>query len=245
MKRLILAALALAALSSPILTSPAWAEPTNIVVRAHSKDAKFIGTSMGGVAIQVTDAKTGNLLASGLTSGGTGDTDRIMIQPRKRGDALAGAGDAAFKAILNIDRPTLVKVEATGPQGHGAAAITVTSMMWVLPGQPVAGDGWVLEFPGLVVEPIASGGELRAKITLMCGCPITPGGMWNADDYTVTAWTEVGGQLMAPVVLKYAGEPSMFEAAMPAGSGKRNLVVTARDAKSGNVGVARLEVRSR
>ena len=35
------------------------AEPTDITVRVLSKDAKFVGTSMGGVRITLRDAETG------------------------------------------------------------------------------------------------------------------------------------------------------------------------------------------
>jgi len=56
----------------------AWAEPTDIVVRVLSKDAKFIGTSMGGMQVTLRDAHTGEILATGLTRGGTGDTKRLM-----------------------------------------------------------------------------------------------------------------------------------------------------------------------
>lgn len=59
----------------------AHTEPTEIVVRVIGKDSKFIGTSMGGMRITLRDAHTGELLATGVTVGGTGDTERIM-QPQ-------------------------------------------------------------------------------------------------------------------------------------------------------------------
>jgi len=37
--------------------------PTNIVIRIMAKDAKFVGTEMGGVQITLRDAETGELLA--------------------------------------------------------------------------------------------------------------------------------------------------------------------------------------
>ena len=59
-------------------TTPANAEPTKVAVRALSKGAKFIGTSMGGVRIVIRDAATGEILVQGLTQGTTGETKRIM-----------------------------------------------------------------------------------------------------------------------------------------------------------------------
>ena len=46
---------------------------TKLVVRAKSKDAKFIGTKMGGAMVVIRDSETGRGLAEGLTAGGTGD----------------------------------------------------------------------------------------------------------------------------------------------------------------------------
>jgi len=75
-----------------------------------AKDAKFIGTGMGGVRVTITDAVSGELLAQGITEGGVGDTERIIEQPRKRGVPLATEDAAAFHATIDIDRPRRVEV---------------------------------------------------------------------------------------------------------------------------------------
>nr|MBC8412927.1 hypothetical protein [bacterium] len=51
----------------------AEAVPTKVVVKARSKDAKFIGSSMGVAAIVLRDSVSGKVLAEGLTSGGAGE----------------------------------------------------------------------------------------------------------------------------------------------------------------------------
>jgi hypothetical protein len=227
----------------------ARAEPTAVTVRAIARDAKFIGDAMGGVAITLTDAKTGRRLASGLTTGGTGDTARLIVNPRVRGQPLANPGAAAFTATLDIDRPTLVRAEASGPVGKPDAKVMVAATQWVLPGKPLTGDGWVLELPGLVVEPVwtakpGAPATVTAKVTLMCGCPIEPGGHWNAADYEVVATLEQAGKPAASVPLAYAGTPSTFTAATPAlPRGRYRLTVTAHDAATGNTGVTEREVR--
>lgn len=48
-----------------VAAAPASAQPTHIVVRAIAKDAKFIGDSMGGVRITLSDAHSGRRLAQG------------------------------------------------------------------------------------------------------------------------------------------------------------------------------------
>ena len=37
--------------------------------------------------------------------------------------------------------------------GKPDSAIKVSSTQWILPGRDIVGDGWVLNFPGLVIEP--------------------------------------------------------------------------------------------
>jgi hypothetical protein len=228
-----------------IAATPAAAEPTHIVVRTIARDAKFIGDAMGGVEITLTDARSGKRLGRGLTAGGTGDTRRLIVEPRVRGKALATPEAARFETTIDIDRPTLVRAEARGPLGKPGAVITVASMMWLLPGQNLDGDGWVLELPGLVVEPAWTRGpdgalQIAAKVTLMCGCPIEPGGHWDASQYEVRAVLLASGDRPAgEAALAFAGKPSSFAGTIPAPkAGRYRLRVTAHNAATGNTGVA-------
>lgn len=231
-----------AALFTLAVSSAVHAEPTEVVVRALSKDAKFIGDSMGGVQVTLTDAVTGHELAEGLIVGTTGDTQKIMVAPRQRGAGISTPEAAGYRTTLDLERPTLVKVEAVGPLGKPHAQITVTSMKWLLPGQPVAGDGWVLEFPGLVVDPTwrVEAGDLKidAKVTLMCGCPIEPGGLWDAGKYDVRALLLDGEKTVSTTELAYAGKPSTFAGKLPRPvAGAYRLRVVATNPETGNTGV--------
>lgn len=245
MKRLPLAA------CIAVLASAAQAEPTHVMVRAQALDAKFIGTHMGGVRITLRDARSGAVLARGVTNGGTGDTGALMKQPRLRGANVTNADTAGFDAVLDITQPTLVRAEAEGPVGKPASAIKVTSALWVIPGRPVAGDGWILTFPGLVIEPVAAPAadgslQVRAKVTLMCGCPIEPGGVWNAANYSVEAELTQGRKIVARIPLVYAGEASQFSGAFPAPApGRYGLRVLATDATSPNAGIVDQKVTVR
>ena len=60
------------------ISAPAYAEPTPVTVRVISQDAKFVGDGMGGARVTLRDARTGRVMANGVTKGGTGDTDQIM-----------------------------------------------------------------------------------------------------------------------------------------------------------------------
>jgi hypothetical protein len=182
--------LALAA-SLALFAGPVLAAPTHVMVRAQAQDAKFIGDHVGGVLVTLSDARTGKVLAKGQIKGGTGDTARIVKTPRVRGAQVSDSETAGFDAVLDIAEPTLVRVDATGPMGKPASSIKVSSTLWVIPGRDITGDGLVLSFPGLVVEPTATVEadgllHLDAKISPMCGCPIDANGLWDAANYSVS-----------------------------------------------------------
>ncbi|MFN2202491.1 MAG: hypothetical protein ACK2UO_14915, partial [Caldilineaceae bacterium] len=190
MRAVILLFVMLATYLNPALAS---AEPTEITVRVLGKDSKFVGSSMGGARVILRDSHTGEILAQGITEGSTGDTKRIM-GPQENSRAIRSSdGAAKFVANIDIDEPRLIEAEAYGPLAQPQAAHKVTSTQWVVPGKHVSGgDGWVLELPGYVVDvldppahvklpPETSKVDLRANVALMCGCPITPDGLWDAN----------------------------------------------------------------
>ena len=222
--------------------SAADAEPTRVMVRGLAQDAKFIGDHMGGVEITLTDPK-GNILAQGLAKGGTGDTARIMKTPHARGVAITDGSTSGFEALLDLDQPTLITATARGPLGKPASAITVTSQMWILPGRDITGDGWVLTFPGLVIEPrvkLEANGEidLQAHVSLMCGCPIEPGGLWDAARYGIEAQVIKGDRVVSAAALTYAGKTSEFAGKLTGiAPGRYRLRLVARDSGSANAGV--------
>ena len=232
-----------------LLAGAAQAEPTRVMIRAQSLDAKFIGDQMGGVRITLTDARTGAVLAKGLTTGGTGDTSRIMKAPRVRGVDVSDRETAGFLTTLDLKQPTLVHAEAEGPVGKPAASIKVSSSLWIVPGRDVQGDGWVLTFPGLVIEPTttpeAQGAlKVSAKVSLMCGCPIEPGGLWDASNYSVEASLLKGGRVVAEAPLAYAGQPSQFAGVLPAlPPGRYRLRLIATDKRTPNAGVSETSLR--
>jgi hypothetical protein len=229
---------------------PSRAEPTDIAVRVISKDAKFIGTSMGGVLITIRDAQTGELLAHGPTQGSTGDTGRIMKQDRRRGVPLSTADAARFSTTLDLNEPRLIEVTATGPLAQRQSAGRVSATQWVVPGKHLTvGDGWLLEMPGFVVDVLAPpahvslGGapqsvELRANVVMMCGCPTEPGGLWDASRYEVKAMVKRNGARISDVPLTYAGTTSQFAGVLSADQpGTYEAIVYAYDPQTGNTGL--------
>src|SRR3546814_4861837 len=135
-------------------------------------DAKFIGTSMGGMRVTIRDVRSGDTLASGTTEGPTGNTDAIM-QAAGRSPARTNSDAAGYLAVIDIGEPTLVELTVEGPLDHPGSATIATARRWVMPGQDmITADGWVIEVPGIVITPkVAHVGdhlELTPTIELMC-----------------------------------------------------------------------------
>jgi len=239
-------------LTSLLCATSAAAEPTQIDVRVISKGAKFVGSSMGGVLVTLRDADTGELLAQGVTRGGTGDTARIMKDARGRHDPVATEGAAVFRATLDLEAPRAIEVSAFGPLSQRQAANRASSTMWVVPGKHVTGgDGWLLELPGFAVDvldppshqKLGAGTRsigLRANVTMMCGCPIEPGGLWDADRFEVRARVRRDGGAEVELPLRYAGETNQFSAELETREpGTYDVVVHAYDPATGNTGLDR------
>ncbi|MEM9170507.1 MAG: hypothetical protein AAGC56_12745 [Pseudomonadota bacterium] len=230
-----------------LLAAPALAEPTDITVRVIAKGAKFVGTSMGGARIILRDAETGEILAQGVTQGGTGDTARIMTEAHDRKGVRWSKGAASYTARLDLDAPRRVRVEATGPLAQRQAAATVTAEQWVVPGRSiVAGDAWLLELPGFAVDVLAPAAHstadgaiaIEANVVLTCGCGVSPGGLWDADGYEVAAFIYRNGEKVDEIPLAYAGTTSRFAARYtPDGPGAYRIAVFAHDPANGNTGL--------
>ena len=235
-----------------VFVLPLSAQQTNIMVRAKAKDAKFIGTSIGGAKILVKDALTGEILANGVTSGSTGNTDKIMKQDWKRSENLSDAETAGFNASLDIDEPTFVTIEAYAPINKKQAEVMSSTQLWVIPGKDITGDGVVLEVPGFVVdiispqthERIASTEtiELKANIVLMCGCPITKDGIWDANQYEVKAIVTNSEGVTKEIAMDQKDKPSTFKADLNLEKGLYEVMIYAYDPVTGNTGLDKTNI---
>lgn len=212
------------------LATPALAVPTPVAVRVLSQGAKFIGDGMGGVEVTLTDVATGRVLQQGKVTGSTGDTARIM-PGAPRGTPMASEGVATFAATLDIKEPTEIRLTVNGPLKPAGTAVSLTTTRWLIPGQPIAGDGWVVELPGLALTARREGGRVVADVSMLCGCPIAPGTLWDASRFRIDAWV---GDRRVP--LSFAGQTGRFAGEVPAGA----TWVTALDSLSGASSAVRL-----
>ena len=234
---------------SVVTVLPLLAQTTTLVVRAKARDAKFIGSSIGGARIIVREATSGEILAEGFTSGSTGNTQRIMKDPQVRHQPLSDAETAGFTAQLDLERPTFVTVEGYAPWQQPQARAKVSTQLWLIPGKDITGDGLVLDFPGFVVnilnpqthERLATGDSIpvTANVVMMCGCPVTEGGLWDASQYEVQALLSKDGEKIASIPLQQKDKPSTFTGQLPAREpGLYEVSVYAYDPKTGNTGLA-------
>lgn len=229
--------------------------PTTVVVRAVAQDAKIIGSGVGGARITIRDSHTGEVLASGIQEGGTGDTPAIMGDRPRSGGVFAVEGGAYFSAELQLSEPTAVVVEAAGPLGTDHAIQHASVSLLLVPGHDIVGDGVVITLHGFTVEVVEAPSEataggpvaVRARITMLCGCPTQPGGMWDADEYDLSMELvgDAGAIVSAP--LNYAGETSTYEGelAVPAGldPGMFELRIIAVHASRANAGMVVQPIR--
>jgi len=127
--------------------------PTKILVRVVSKDAKIIGSGVGGAFVRIKNLETGEVLAQGKQEGGMGDTDRIMVEPRRRGETVYGTPDGAFfQADLLLDKPTQVEIYTEAPLGYPHAIQKSSKTLTLIPGKNILGEGVIIELNGLIVN---------------------------------------------------------------------------------------------
>ncbi|HET8810747.1 MAG TPA: hypothetical protein VFM65_10860 [Flavobacteriaceae bacterium] len=220
-------------------------EETSIMIRAKAKDAKFIGSSMGGAKIIVRNALTGEILDQGITEGSTGNTQKIFSTDKQRYEPISTENSAGFLAKLKLDKPVLVNIEANAPMNQTGSAITTTTQLWVIPGKDILGDGIILEIPGFVVDilsplvhsKISGNLKIKARIVMMCGCPITKGGRWDANQYEVLALIKSQGKLIQKINMEVKEKPSVFYGETTLESGNYEMILYAFDPKTGNSGV--------
>ena len=143
---------------------------TKVLVRVIARDGKFLGDDIGGALVTIRDAHSGELLASGRTTGGSGNTKGIMQTPRTRNQSIPTEdppnNDACFfEATLSLEAPRLVEISALGPLAAQQSANRVSATTWIYPGIGIAPvnspggqirpDGFLLEIPGLLVQIVS------------------------------------------------------------------------------------------
>jgi hypothetical protein len=230
-----------------LISATAWATPTALTVRVRAHDAKFVGTGVGELQVTVRDFNSHEILATGFITGGTGNTKVLMKEAKGRDTVLSDAKSAGFTTKIDIDTPRKLLVEVDGPISAGINAHHDTKTTWLIPGQDIKGDGLLFEEYGLIVRnyhpvqhefvKIGDTVTIGSHVTPMCGCPVSPNFLWDANKYSVKAIITHNGQQVAEVPLHYSGNISNFEAKYKFTSGGTYKVTTIASDDKNNQGV--------
>ena len=116
---------------------------------------------------------------------------------------------------------------------------------WVVPGKDILGDGIIITMTGFIVDAwtrVLENGQvdIYTKASLLCGCPITKDGHWQADNYEAKAILMRDEETIDEVTLDFTGPAGMFSGKTTITEpGHYKAVVYLYDAKTGNVGVDR------
>ncbi|NAS32265.1 hypothetical protein GTQ40_14870 [Flavobacteriaceae bacterium R38] len=243
-KKLVLIAFILCSLN-------AMATETKLIVRAKAKDAKFIGSSLGGAHVIIRNKVNHQILAEGKTSGSTGNTDLIMKVPRKRGALISDDQTAKFLATIDIDEPTFVTIEVISPFNNKQAQIKASTELWLIPGKDILGDGVVVEIPGFIIDilkprthhyislesVLGKPFKIKANIVMMCGCVINKNGTWNSDEMEVKGILKRNGEQYKEITMSLTSV-NLFEGEIDINTpGNYELTIYAYNRNSGNTGV--------
>ena len=207
---------------------------------------------MEGAFVIIKDAETGEVLAKGLTAGGTGNTQKIMVEPICSEVAITDNATAKYETASDISEPKLVTIEVYAPYAQRQSMIKNTSQVWLIPGKDILGEGLlIIEVAGLSVNVMTPQTHemlklvdgkikvpIRANVVMMCGCPITPNGIWDPNKYEVKAVVKYNGVVYDEITLTFANKTSTFEGTLDVTKeGIYEAIVYSLDPMSGNAGV--------
>ena len=224
---------------------------TKIMIRAKARDAKFIGSSLGGAYVVVRNKTNRQILAEGKTSGSTGNTDLIMKKPKTRGSSIVEESTAGFLAKIDISEPTFVSIEVVSPNNLKQAQAVSTTELWLIPGKHILGEGIILEIPGFIIDILKPRThqyislkeikdkpfQFQANIVMMCGCVIEKGGVWNSEDIEVKGMLKKDGKLLKEIKMSWVST-NLFEGSDLINTpGNYELTLYAYDEQTGNTGV--------
>lgn len=203
--------------------APAWAKDTEMKITVIAKDAKFIGSTMGGVQVTVKDRRNGAILADGVAYGDTGNTQTIMADPKERDAILADENSAKFQYYFELMEPIPVTIEVKGPLAQPQSMVTVTQDMVLIPEKDYSeGNGIMIELPGFAIDVLNPPANRRipihpdipvtivANILKLCGCHIAEGSPWPPERYDVDAYIYINDLLKKHIIMEYNGVPGQF-----------------------------------
>lgn len=228
-------------------------QPTTVLVRVVAHGAMVLGREVGGARVTITDVVSGNILATGLQQGESGDQNQIMRTPHLMEEPIySSRASAAFTATLELQKPTLVEISAEGPLAYPASLQRTSKTLLLIPGQDLTNDGIVLHLYGYLVqierprprEPLIAKDDvrLRASIRTLSGSLVRPHGDWDSRKIRIYGEVLIGDRIIERLQLFYDEGSRTFEAPFFVPPSKEvpdgiKLRVIATDLATGNSGM--------
>jgi hypothetical protein len=228
-------------------------QPTVVLVRVVAHGAMVLGREVGGARVTITEVATGQILATGLQEGGSGDQNQIMRTPHMIEEPVySSRPSAVFTTTLQLHKPTLVEISAEGPLAYPAASQKASKTLLVMPGQDLTHDGIVLHLYGYLVqierptphEPLIAKDDvkLRASVRTLSGSLVRPHGDWDSRKIRIYGEVLIGDQIIERLQMFYDEGSRSFEAPFFVPPSKEvpdgiKLRVIATDLSTGNSGM--------
>ncbi|MEK6785349.1 MAG: hypothetical protein AABY61_07700 [Nitrospirota bacterium] len=228
-------------------------QPTVVLVRVVAHGAMVLGREVGGARVTITEVATGQILATGLQQGGSGDQNQIMRTPHMIEEPVySSRPSAVFTTTLQLHKPTLVEISAEGPLAYPAVLQKTSTTLLVLPGQDITHDGIVLHLYGYLVqierptphEPLIAKDDvkLRASVQTLSGSLVRPHGDWDSRKIRIYGEVLIGDRIIERLQMFYDEGSRTFEAPFFVPPSKEvpdgiTLRVIASDLSTGNAGI--------
>lgn len=228
-------------------------QPTVVLVRVVAHGAMVLGREVGGARVTITEVATGQILATGLQQGGSGDQNQIMRTPHMIEEPVySSRPSAVFTTTLQLHKPTLVEISAEGPLAYPAAAQKTSKTLLVIPGQDLTHDGIVLHLYGYLIqierptppEPLIAKDDvkLRASVRTLSGSLVRPHGDWDSRKIRIYGEVLIGDRIIERLQMFYNEGSRTFEAPFFVPPSKEvpdgiTLRVIAMDLSTGNSGM--------
>ncbi|OQW35909.1 MAG: hypothetical protein A4E19_15740 [Nitrospira sp. SG-bin1] len=248
----------------PCITTPAQGQtlptsplngprPTTVLVRVVAHGAMVLGREVGGARVTITDVASGQILATGLQQGESGDQNQIMRTPHTMEEPIySSRPSAVFTITLSLQRPTLVEISAEGPLAHPRALQRTRQTLLLIPGHDLTNDGIVLHLYGYLVQIerpkprdalIARDDvTLRASVRTLSGSLVRPHGDWDSRKIRIYGEVLIGDRVVERLQMFYDEGSRTFEAPFFVPPSKDvpdgiTLRVIATDLSTGNSGM--------
>jgi hypothetical protein len=228
--------------------------PTRILVRVVAHGAMVLGREVGGARVTITDVATGQVLATGIQQGETGDQNQIMRTPHLMEEPRYSSRPAAFfSATLDLVKPTLVEIAVEGPLAYPASAQRASETVLLIPGHDLINDGIVIHLYGYLIQiDRPKPGEslvakedmiLRASVRTLSGSLVRPHGDWDSRKIHIYGEVLIGERVVERLQMFYSGDKAHFEAPFFVPLSKDapdgiTLRVIAADSAAGNFGMS-------